>query len=90
MSYNSDIDKLNRVTDTLSSVIRNLKITNKNPVIDVSSEISRCRNELTASVNVVDDIIVNTGVVSDYLSDLEIAINLLEKKLKGDGQEALT
>ena len=84
MSYNSDIDKLNRVTDTLSSVIRNLKITNEDSVIDVSSEISRCRNELTASMNVVDDIIVNTGVVSDYLSDLEIAINLLEKKLKGD------
>tara|TARA_R100001224_G_scaffold69751_1_gene42253 strand:- start:146 stop:358 length:213 start_codon:yes stop_codon:yes gene_type:complete len=69
MSYNSDIDKLNRTTETLSSVIRNLK-TYQQPSINVSSEISRCRNELDSA--------------NSALHDLEFAIDQLEKKLKGD------
>ena len=83
MSYNSDIDKLNRVTDTLSSVIRNLK-TFKQETPDIGSEISRCRNELNCSKSANDDVIMYTGTVSDTLSDLEHALDKLEKKLKGD------
>ena len=69
MSFNSDIDKLNRTTETLSSVIRNLK-TYQQPSINVSSEISRCRNELDST--------------SSALHDLEFAIDELENKLKED------
>ena len=69
MSYNSDIDKLNRTTETLSSVIRNLK-TYQQPSINVSSEISTCRNALDSA--------------DSALHDLEFAIDQLEKKLKGE------
>ena len=83
MSYNSDIDKLNRVTDTLSSVIRNLK-TFKQQTPDVNSEISRCRNEIDSSKSALDEVIRETGNAADYLSDLEYAIDELEKKLRGE------
>ena len=69
MSYNSDIDKLNRTTETLSSVIRNLK-TYQQPSINVSSEISMCRNSLDSA--------------NSALHDLEFAIDELEKKLRGE------
>ena len=69
MSYNSDIDKLNRTTETLSSVIRNLK-TYQQPSINVSLEISRCRSALDSA--------------ESALHDLEFAIDQIEKKLKGD------
>jgi chromosome segregation ATPase len=83
MSYNSDIDKLNRVTDTLSSVIRNLK-TFKQQTPDVNSEISRCRNEIDSSKSALDEVIRETGNAADYLNDLEYAIDELEKKLRGE------
>tara|TARA_R100000664_G_C2731957_1_gene122280 strand:+ start:881 stop:1135 length:255 start_codon:yes stop_codon:yes gene_type:complete len=83
MSYNSDIDKLNRVTDTLSSVIRNLK-TFKQETPDVNSEISRCRNEIDSSKSALDEVIRETGNAADYLNDIEYAIDELEKKLRGE------
>ena len=83
MSFNSDIDKLNRVTDTLSSVIRNLK-TFKQQTPDVNSEISRCRNEIDSSKSALDEVIRETGNAADYLNDLEYAIDELEKKLRGE------
>ena len=73
MSFNSDIDKLNRTTETLSSVIRNLKKYQQPSVHlypNVSSEISTCRNALDSA--------------DSALHDLEFAIDQLEKKLKGD------
>ena len=83
MSYNSDIDKLNRETDTLSYVIRNLK-TFKQQTPDVNSEISRCRNEIDSSKSALDEVIRETGNAADYLNDLEYAIDELEKKLRGE------
>jgi predicted nucleic acid-binding Zn-ribbon protein len=83
MSYNSDIDKLNRVTDTLSSVIRNLK-TFKQETPDITSEMSRCKNEIDSSKSALDEVIRETGNAADYLNDLEYAIDELEKKLKGE------
>jgi len=83
MSYNSDIDKLNRVTETLSSVIRNLK-TFKQEAPDVNSEMARCRNEIDSSKSALDEVIRETGNAADYLNDLEYAIDELEKKLQGD------
>ena len=83
MSYNSDIDKLYRVTETLSSVIRNLK-TFKQEAPDVNSEMSRCRNEIDSSKCALDEVIRETGNAVDYLNDLEYAIDELEKKLQGD------
>jgi len=83
MSYNSDIDKLNRVTETLSSVIRNLK-TFKQEAPDVNSEMARCRNEIDSSKGALDEVIRETGCAVDYLNDLEYAIDELEKKLRGE------
>tara|TARA_X000001388_G_scaffold10452_2_gene6446 strand:+ start:3133 stop:3360 length:228 start_codon:yes stop_codon:yes gene_type:complete len=69
MSYNSDIDKLNRTTETLSSVIRNLKTYQQPEVINVSTEMKQCRKKIIETRNSLEDLIYAIDILETALMD---------------------